>query len=80
MAQLDPPLSEELEAWAEARVSEGRFASIDGYLCDLVRRDKEGEEARRRLQAEIDIGRASPTMPYDAGIIEDIIARSRDAA
>jgi antitoxin ParD1/3/4 len=80
MAQMDVSLPEELMAWVEARVAEGKYPSVSDYLGDLARRDKETEEARRRLQAAIDIGRASPTMPYDESVIEDIIARSRDAA
>ena len=59
MAQVNISLPDALERWAEARVAEGRYASTSDYVRDLVRRDQEAEEARRRLQAAIDEGRAS---------------------
>jgi antitoxin ParD1/3/4 len=79
MAQMNVSIPDGLKSWAEARVAEGRYASTSDYVRDLVRRDQEAEQARRRLQAEIDIGRASPTTPFGEGMIEDIIAASRDA-
>src|SRR3546814_13808464 len=57
MAQMNVSLPEGLKAWAEARVAEGRYSSTSDYVRDLMRRDMEAAEARRRLEAEI--GRAS---------------------
>lgn len=74
MAQMNVSIPEGLKAWAEARVSEGRYASTSDYVRDLVRRDQENEEARRRLQAAIDAGRASGTSDRT---IDDIIQASR---
>jgi antitoxin ParD1/3/4 len=59
MAQMNISIPEQLKSWAEARVAEGRYASTSDYIRDLVRRDQEAEEARRRLQAAIDEGQAS---------------------
>lgn len=59
MAQMNISIPEKLKGWAESRVAEGRYSSTSDYVRDLVRRDQELEEARRRLQAAIDEGRAS---------------------
>ncbi|MDV3458704.1 type II toxin-antitoxin system ParD family antitoxin [Sphingomonas sp. HF-S4] len=72
---MNPRLPEDLEAWAETRVSEGAYASTHEYIGDLVRRDREAEEARRRLKAAIEIGRASG---ISNRTIDDIIQASRE--
>lgn len=74
MAQMNISIPEALKSWAEARVSEGRYSSTSDYVRDLVRRDQEAEEARRRLQVAIDEGLASGISDRT---IEDIIAASR---
>ncbi len=60
MAQMNVSIPQALKGWAEARVAEGRYSSTSDYIRDLVRRDQEAEEAKRRLQAAIDEGFASP--------------------
>lgn len=77
MAQMNISIPEPLKSWAESRVAEGRYSSTSDYVRDLVRRDQEAEEARRRLQAAIDEGFASG---ISNRTIEDIIAdrRKRD--
>src|SRR3546814_7228311 len=74
MAQMNVSLPEGLKAWAEARVAEGRYSSTSDYVRDLMRRDMEAAEARRRLEAAIDEGLASPVVDTT---IDDIIARGR---
>ena len=74
MAQMNVSIPDKLKGWAEKRVAEGRYSSTSDYVRDLVRRDQEQEEARRRLQAAIDEGLASPET--DA-TIESIIAEGR---
>jgi antitoxin ParD1/3/4 len=74
MAQMNISIPEALKSWAEARVAEGRYSSTSDYVRDLVRRDQEAEEARRRLQAAVDEGRNSG---ISGRTIEDIIADSR---
>jgi len=75
MAQMNISIPEALKSWAEARVAEGRYSSTSDYVRDLVRRDQESEEARRRLQAAVDEGRNSG---ISQRTIEDIIADSRN--
>jgi len=74
MAQMNISIPDKLKGWAEQRVAEGRYSSTSDYVRDLVRRDQEGEEARRRLQAAIDEGRNSG---ISSRTIEDIIADGR---
>jgi antitoxin ParD1/3/4 len=74
MAQMNISLPEKLKAWADTRVEEGRYSSASDYIRDLMRRDQDEAEARSRLQAAIDAGRASP--PSDRGL-KDIIAARR---
>jgi antitoxin ParD1/3/4 len=74
MAQMNISIPDKLKNWAEARVAEGRYSSTSDYVRDLVRRDQETEEARRRLQAAIDDGRNSGISDKS---VADIIAQSR---
>ena len=73
MAQMNISLPDKLKAWADARVAEGRYSSTSDYVRDLMRRDQDAAEAKRRLQAAIDAGRASP--PSDKSIDDIINAR-----
>ena len=75
MAQMNVSIPDAIKGWAEKRVAQGRYSSTSDYVRDLVRRDQEADEARERLQAAIDQGRAAP--PSDA-TIETIIAASRN--
>lgn len=79
MTGMSISIPDALKDWVKARVAQGRYRDTSEYLGDLVRRDQEAEQARRKLQAAIDEGLASPET--DA-TIEDIIAagRSRRAA
>jgi antitoxin ParD1/3/4 len=74
MAQMNISIPEKLKSWAEARVAEGRYSSTSDYVRDLIRRDQEAEQARHRLQAAIDEGRASG---ISKRTIEDVIADAR---
>ena len=74
MAQMNVSLPDGLKNWAEARVAEGLYSSTSDYVRDLMRRDMEAAEARRRLQVAVDDGRASG---LSGRTIEDIIADSR---
>ena len=76
MAQMNVPIPEALKGWAESRVAEGRYSSTSDYVRDLVRRDQEREEARRRLQAAIDEGRASGVSKRG---IADVIAEGLES-
>ncbi len=74
MVQMNVSLPDQLKGWAERRVAEERYSSTGDDVRDLVRRDQEAEEARRRLQAAIDDGRASGISGRG---IEDIVADVR---
>lgn len=67
-------LPDKLKAWADARVEEGRYSSASDYVRDLMRRDQDASEAKARLQAAIDAGRASPLSDRS---LEDIITARR---
>ena len=75
MAQMNVSIPAALKGWAEARVAEGRYSSTSDYVRDLVRRDQENEEARRRLIAAIEKGRASGV---SARGIVNVIAEGRE--
>lgn len=72
MAQMNISIPDVLKGWAESRVAEGRYSSTSDYVRDLVRRDQEYQEKRRRLEAAIDEGLTSPKT---GETIETIIAR-----
>lgn len=74
MAQMNVSIPDALKGWAESRVAEGRYSSTSDYVRDLVRRDQEREQARRRLQAAIDEGRASGVSKRR---VADVIAEGR---
>ena len=74
MAELNVSIPDGLKDWTDARVAEGRFGSASDYLVELVRRDREAEEARQRLQAAIDEGRASGISDRT---VADIVADAR---
>ena len=79
MAQMNVSIPDKLKGWAEKRVAEGRYSSTSDYVRDLVRRDQEQEEARRRLQAAIDEGRASGVSDRDPfEYLEELRAGLRD--
>jgi antitoxin ParD1/3/4 len=80
MAQMNISIPDKLKGWAELRVAEGRYSSTSDYVRDLVRRDQEAEEARRRLQAALDEGLASGTSERDPfERIEELRERVRSA-
>src|SRR5262245_38753194 len=51
MALIAVSLPEGIERWVEAGLAEGRWSSVGECICELLRRDMEIEEARRRLDA-----------------------------
>ena len=54
MATLQIDLPDSQIAWIEDQVSNGRCASPDEYICDLIRRDKEREEDVAAREAILD--------------------------
>ena len=74
MAQMNITIPDNLKTWVESRVTDGSFASSSDYMRNLVRRDQRVEEARMRLQSEIEKVLASPESDRT---IADIIAEGR---
>jgi len=76
MAQMNVSIPQALKGWAESRVAEGRYSSTSDYIRDLVRRDQEAEEAKRRLQTALDEGFASPeSATYVDALFDELIAK-----
>jgi antitoxin ParD1/3/4 len=71
MATMNISLPDPMKQWAETQTQSGRYSNVSDYIRDLIRHDQREEEARRRLQAEIDIGRASGISERDPFAILD---------
>ena len=74
MAQMNISIPGALKAWAEQRVSEGRYASTSDYVRDLIRKDQDAATDLDWLRAEIEKGLASPIDPRSP---QEIRARYR---
>jgi len=77
MAQMNVSVPEQLKAWAESRVAEGRYSSTSDYVRDLMRRDQERAEKVANLQRLVDEGRASGLSNRS---MKDILAAARQQA
>jgi antitoxin ParD1/3/4 len=81
MAQMNLSIPEKLKEYVEARVADGAYASSSDYIRDLIRQEQRYHERVARLQAEIDIGLASPLSERSAEQISaDARARIADMA
>jgi len=80
MAQLKIDLTEEELAAAVARVETGAFASVEDYLQQLIQRDQDEAGKLARLQAAIEVGRASGPGTRSLQEIYDDNRKRRDAA
>ena len=58
---------------------EGSYESADEYIRDLIRRDKERDEAQTfdRLKAELTLAFAAPEESYNSLTAAEVIARNR---
>ncbi|MBE2993549.1 type II toxin-antitoxin system ParD family antitoxin [Sphingomonas sp. CFBP 13603] len=65
MAQIDVSLPDDLTAWADRQVAEGRYESVGAYVVDLVARDLDHLKRLAALQAAVDEGRASGVSERD---------------
>jgi antitoxin ParD1/3/4 len=75
MAQMDVSITDDLLAWAEQRVADENYVSVNAYLVDLIRRDQERTERLAWLRAEIEKGFASGVSTRS---LQDILAAYRD--
>jgi len=73
-------LSDEELALANARVEAGEFASVEAYLQQLMQRDLDRAGKLAKLQAAIEVGRASGAGTRSLQEIYDANRKRRDAA
>lgn len=67
MATMNVSLPEAMKAWVERQAEGGHYGNASDYIRDLIRRDRERQEAIATLQAAITEGVASGTpQPFDA--------------
>jgi putative addiction module CopG family antidote len=76
MAQFSVSLPNDLMAWADRQVAEGRYDSLDAYVADLVARDMDDAAKLAALKAAVEEGLASE--PTDDSIADMIAGRNRD--
>ena len=74
MAEMSLSIPDTLKAWAEKRVAEGAYPSVDDYIRSLMESDKARELSLQRLQDAIDVGLASGK---GGRSVEEIIAARR---
>lgn len=68
MATMNVSLPDQMKAWVEDQMKDGKFANTSDYVRHLIRRDQERAEAVAQLQAAIDEGIASgDPQPFDFG-------------
>jgi antitoxin ParD1/3/4 len=74
MATMNVSLPDQMKAWVELRTSRGRYANASDYVRDLIRQDREREEALSDLRTLIQQG-------IDSGVSEqsfdEIIGEAR---
>jgi antitoxin ParD1/3/4 len=80
MARMTIDLSDEELALVNARVEAGDFASVEEYLQQLMQRDQDRATKLAKLQAAIEIGRASGVGTRSLQEIYDANRKRRDAA
>ena len=76
MAQISVSLPDDLMAWAERQVAEGRYDNLDAYVADLVARDMDDAEKLAASNAAIEDGLASE--PTDDSMADVTARRDRD--
>ena len=59
MATMNVSLPDEMKDWVQAQVDTGRYGNSSDYVRDLVRRDQERQDARKKLQDMVDEALAS---------------------
>lgn len=80
MARMTIDLSDEELALINAKVEAGEFASVEDYLQQLMQRDQDRAMKLAKLQAAIEIGRASGVGTRSLQEIYDANRKRRDAA
>ncbi|BBK37969.1 antitoxin ParD4 [Allostella sp. ATCC 35155] len=66
MATMNISLPSAMKSWVERQAADGRYANACDYIRDLIRRDRERQEAIALLQAAITEGvQSGPAEPFD---------------
>jgi antitoxin ParD1/3/4 len=76
MAQISVSLPDDLMAWAERQVAEGRYDSLDAYVVDLIARDM--DDAGKLAASKAAIGEGLASELTDDSIADVIAGRIRD--
>jgi antitoxin ParD1/3/4 len=67
MATMNVSLPQPIKAWVEQQVNAGRYGNASDYARDLIRKDRERQEAVALLQRAITAGvESGPPEPFDA--------------
>ena len=54
MATIEITLPDNLKAWINDQVRDGRYANASEYVCDLIRRDQERQQNKAPREAVLD--------------------------
>jgi antitoxin ParD1/3/4 len=66
MATMNISLPDQMKAFAEAQIRDGRYSNVSDYMRDLIRRDQDRRQAIAEIQALVDEGLASgPAEDFD---------------
>lgn len=78
MSRLTISMPDQMNAYVETQIAQGRYGNVSEYFRDLVRRDQERRsEAIAELRAMIDKAEASG---ISERAVEDIVAEARREA
>ncbi|WP_299908461.1 type II toxin-antitoxin system ParD family antitoxin [uncultured Paracoccus sp.] len=66
MGTMNISLPDPMKSWVEDQAKSGRYANSSDYVRDLIRRDRQRQQAITEIQAAIETGVASgPAKPLD---------------
>ena len=66
MATMNVSLPDQMKAWIDARLEDGRFSNTSDYVRHLIRLDQERAQAIEALQQAIDEGvKSGEPEPFD---------------
>ena len=74
MATLSIQLPDPIKSWIDAQADAGAFKSADGYVLDLIQRDRERSDKIAAMQRLVDEARASG---LSEETVEDVRARAK---
>lgn len=78
MTRLTISMPDQLNAYVEGQIAQGRYGNVSEYFRDLIRRDQERRsEAMAELRAMIDKAEASGISQRS---VEDIVAEAKREA